>query len=67
MTEMDEKGVRPNLGTLNAVLENLTSLGNPKQAKMIMLSTLSEFKKLGIEPSLASYQFILSAFCKESK
>jgi pentatricopeptide repeat domain-containing protein 3 len=63
---MDESGVAPNLGTLNAVLECLSMLGNPRVAKGLVLTTLSEFKKMGIEPSLGSYFFVLNAFCKES-
>lgn len=63
---MKEHGVEPNLGTFNAILETLSAIGNIKQAKTLCLQTFSEFKKLGIEPSLASYYFLLITFCKDS-
>lgn len=67
LTEMNEHGVQPNVGTLNAVLETLCTIGNLKQAKQLSLQTLAEFKKIGIEPSLASYYFLLTIFCKDRK
>lgn len=66
LTDMKEHGVNPNLGTLNAILETLSTMGNIKQAKHLCLQTLSEFRRLGIEPSLASYYYLLTTFCKDS-
>lgn len=64
---MKELGLEPNLGTMNAMLDSFSMIGNPRQAKNMALSTMSEFKRIGIEPSLASYFFLLTLFCKESK
>jgi len=65
LTEMENVGQRPNLGTMNAILEALSTIGNIRQAKITCLEVLSEFKKLGIEPCLSSYYFIMNTFCKE--
>ncbi|CAL8089878.1 unnamed protein product [Orchesella dallaii] len=63
--DMESNSVQPNLGTLNAILETLSTIGNVKEARTLCLQTLAEFKKLGIEPSLASYYFLLTTFCKD--
>uniref|UniRef100_A0A336MAF5 Small ribosomal subunit protein mS39 n=1 Tax=Culicoides sonorensis TaxID=179676 RepID=A0A336MAF5_CULSO len=62
---MKENNVTPNLGTLNALLKTFSSLGSQKLAKGCTLKTLAEFKNLGIEPSLASWYYVLITFCKE--
>lgn len=62
---MKEKNVAPNLGTLNAVLQNISTIGSSKLARGAALRILSEFKRLEIEPSLGSWYFILTTFCKE--
>ena len=55
------------MGVLNGVLAAISSLGNHRNAKSLALETLAEFKKVGVEPSLASYYFVLIIHCKESK
>ncbi|ODN00431.1 Protein PTCD3, mitochondrial [Orchesella cincta] len=65
LTDMKANNVQPNLGTLNAVLETLCTIGNVKEARNMCLQILSEFKKAGVEPSLASYYFLLTTFCKD--
>ncbi|XP_018570454.1 protein PTCD3 homolog, mitochondrial [Anoplophora glabripennis] len=65
LSGMNNAGLRPNLGTLNAVLQALSTMGGGKIAKDNALKTLREFKDLGIEPSLASYYYVLITFCKE--
>lgn len=67
LIEMKNKQLRPNLGTLNSILYALVGSGNQKMAKQNALKVLSEFKKLEIEPSLASWSFIIRIFCKERK
>lgn len=62
---MKERNVAPNLRTLNAVLKATSLLGYTKLAKQCMMKTLAEFKKLDIEPSLASWYYVLITFCKE--
>lgn len=58
---------KPNLGTLNALLKTLSTLGSGKHVKQNVLKVLSEFKALGIEPSLASWYYVLITYCKERK
>ncbi|KAL3265472.1 hypothetical protein HHI36_009676 [Cryptolaemus montrouzieri] len=64
LNEMNDKKLKPNLGTLNALLYCLSSMGS-KVSKDYALKSLSEFRKFGIEPSLASWSFILQIYCKE--
>ncbi|XP_058822135.1 small ribosomal subunit protein mS39 [Topomyia yanbarensis] len=65
LTAMKNQNLKPNIGTLNAVLQTITSIGGHNNPRNFALKTLSEFKKLGIEPSLASWYYILSIFCRE--
>lgn len=62
---MKDRNVMPNLGTLNALLQNISTIGSSKLARGSALRTLSEFKRLGIEPSLGSWYYVLTTFCKE--
>lgn len=67
LTQMKDAKLRPNLGTLNAVLGALNQMGNPNMTRTYTLMTLSEFKKLDIEPSLGSWHYVLNTFYKDSK
>lgn len=62
---MKEQDISPNLGTLNSMLQSISLLGSSRLARDCALKTLSEFKKLGITPSLASWYYILATFCKQ--
>lgn len=64
---INEEQIMPNLGTLNAVLESLSSMATSRHSKKNALSVIAEFKTLGIEPSLASYFHVLNIFCTERK
>jgi pentatricopeptide repeat domain-containing protein 3 len=61
---MKEKGISPNLGTLNSCLNSISEMGT-KNAKDYAIQIMTEFKNIGIEPSLASYYHILHTFCKD--
>nr|CAD7201210.1 unnamed protein product [Timema douglasi] len=65
LVAMAKQGLQPNVGTLNSALENVSTMGLQRQAKTYALRTLAEFRKIGVEPSLASYYFLLNTFCKE--
>ncbi|XP_034104058.1 protein PTCD3 homolog, mitochondrial [Drosophila albomicans] len=65
MQQMAEQQLRPNLGTLNAALQCISSFGNFKLARSSALKILSEFKQLGVVPSLGTYYFLLIIFCRE--
>ncbi|XP_022706489.1 protein PTCD3 homolog, mitochondrial-like isoform X1 [Varroa jacobsoni] len=62
--DMQANGVQPNLITFNNVLELCSRLGNARMGKNYALKTLAEMRKLGIEPSLATYMYVLRSFCK---
>ncbi|XP_050084303.1 protein PTCD3 homolog, mitochondrial [Anopheles aquasalis] len=65
MSSMKQQGLRPNLGTLNGVLQTITTIGGYNHPRTYALKTLAEFKQLGIEPSLASWYYLLVIFCRE--
>lgn len=65
LTTMKNQGLKPNIGTMNAILQTITTIGGYNHPRTYALKTLSEFKKLGIEPSLASWYYMLAIFCRE--
>lgn len=64
LTNMKTMNVQPNLGTLNACLGTIATIGG-RQPKDYALKILAEFKKINIEPSLGSWFSILQIFCRE--
>ncbi|XP_045114775.1 protein PTCD3 homolog, mitochondrial-like [Portunus trituberculatus] len=62
---MAERGVCPDLGTLNATLAALAQVSGWRQARDISLKVLMEFHQLGIKPSLASYYYLLTIHCRD--
>jgi hypothetical protein len=62
---MQRQGLKPNVGTLNALLETISTMGSQKHVKTYALRVLAELKRVGVQPSLASYYFLLITFCKE--
>ncbi|XP_030371192.1 protein PTCD3 homolog, mitochondrial [Scaptodrosophila lebanonensis] len=65
LQQMSEQQIRPNLGTLNALLGCISTFGNFKMARSHALRVLSEFKKLGVSPSLGTYYYLLIIFCRD--
>ncbi|XP_015592130.1 protein PTCD3 homolog, mitochondrial isoform X2 [Cephus cinctus] len=64
LMDMAAQGVQPNIGTLNASLKVVSSLSQ-NFAKDLARSLITEFTTIGIEPSLASYYYVLRIFCQE--
>lgn len=67
MSTMKQQGQAPDLGTLNAILETISTMSVNRYSQKNALEVLAEFRSLGIEPSLASYNFLLRIFCQDSK
>jgi len=65
LATMQQQGVSPNLDTLNAILSTISSMSVNQYSQKNALAILAEFKLLGIEPSLASYYFLLNIFCHD--
>ncbi|XP_066943721.1 small ribosomal subunit protein mS39 [Macrobrachium rosenbergii] len=65
MKTMADKGITPNLGTLNSTLEALVQAAGWRNTRDISLQTFSEFCSLGIKPSLATYYYLLLIHCRE--
>lgn len=62
---MSEHKIKPNVGTLNGVLQTMSTMGTGKLLRENMFKVLAEFKALGIEPSLASWYYVLISHCQE--
>lgn len=63
---MNEQKITPNLITLNNSLGSVTSIGN-RQVRNWALSLLAEFRRFPhIEPSLATWYFLLVIFCRDN-
>lgn len=62
---MATRKVRPDLGTLNAVMSLISTIGGYRSGRNFALQTLAEFKSLGVEPSLATWYYVLAIFCRE--
>lgn len=64
MHTMAERKIKPNLGTLNAVLSVISTISG-SVAREYVRQTLAEFHGLGIVPSLESWYYVLSIFCRD--
>ncbi|KAL1122507.1 hypothetical protein AAG570_002838, partial [Ranatra chinensis] len=65
LADMNRRKIRPNIGTLNAVLEMLSTISTNNNAQSNALAIIAELKQLDIEPSLASYYHLLNIFYKK--
>lgn len=65
LQQMKQQQLKPNLGTMNSLLECVSTFGNFKLARKSALQILAEFKKLDVNPSLGTYYYILIIFCRE--
>ncbi|XP_023243642.1 protein PTCD3 homolog, mitochondrial-like, partial [Centruroides sculpturatus] len=63
--EMAKEGLMPNLCTMNAVLDVISRFGRIQNAKSLSLEVLTEMKHLNIVPSLGTWYYMLTIFCKE--
>lgn len=61
---MESKKIKPNLSTLNALLETLCKIDNLPNKKEIAMKTLAEFRNLGIQPSLGTYYYLFDIRCR---
>lgn len=67
LSGMSKAQVRPNVGTLNAALQISSMLRSPHPGREIALSVYKEFTNAGVEPSLGSYFYLLTIFCRNSE
>ncbi|XP_064473194.1 small ribosomal subunit protein mS39-like [Ornithodoros turicata] len=61
---IQKDGLKPNITTMNNVLDTVSKFGASPSARQYALQVFGEMKHLGIEPSLASYYYLLVIFCK---
>lgn len=60
LKSMNEKGVKPNVRTLNAALKFVSGVEGPTTFANVQM-LIAEFKRIGVECSLASYYYALLA------
>lgn len=65
LSEMNARKVHPNIRTLNGVLESLSKMTSYRLAKKYAFQILAEFKALHIEPSLATFLYLLEVHFKD--
>lgn len=64
---MSDHQVTPNLGTLNAALGTVSTISSNKQVRHWALSILAEFRRFPhIQPSLATWYYLLKIFCRDN-
>lgn len=63
---MNERGLAPNIRTLNIVLDLLSRMALDHDRKKKALKMIAEVKQFNVEPSLGSYHFLLLIFCSNS-
>lgn len=64
---MSHLGVKPDVGTLNAILESISRIPIYRLARERALQVLADFQTIQVKPSLGSYYHLLKIFCRESK
>lgn len=62
LKELNEKQIKPNVHTLNAILLTLKSGGNINTTQEFTIHTMAEFERLNIEPALETYAHLLDIF-----
>ena len=62
---MSSEGLRPDTSTLTAVMHALHTLGAWRHCREKALAAWREFRRLGVQPSLASYYCLLSVFYRD--
>lgn len=64
---MAQVGIKPDVRTLNAILESISRIPIYRLARERALQVLADFKTIQVNPSLGSYFYLLKIFCRESK
>lgn len=59
---MEDKKIKPNVYTLNSVLTSVLGMKKWFKARDYAVQVFNEFTSIGIQPSLASYYYLLGIF-----
>lgn len=66
LKEMDLKGVKPNLGTLNATMDVISRLGF-RDKYNFTIQLMAEFNRQGVKPSLGTYAYVIRGLVGRNK
>ena len=58
---MSAEGVKPNLSTLNAVMDTLSRLGF-KNKILTLRKLMAEFERIGVKPSLGTHSLFIRGY-----
>ncbi|KAK0076656.1 hypothetical protein PV325_005049 [Microctonus aethiopoides] len=67
LDKMESANIQPNTGTMNAALKVAASIYQAPIAQDICRSLFTEFKRVGIRPSLTSYYYALIIFYRKGE
>nr|CAH0102877.1 unnamed protein product [Daphnia galeata] len=62
---MAHAGIKPNVRSLNATLQSVSRIPISRVAREKALKLMSDFKSIGVNPSLGTYFFLVKIFCRE--
>ncbi|CAH0397568.1 unnamed protein product [Chilo suppressalis] len=65
LAQMEEQGLTPNEETLTSCLRSISAWGGGKILQQLAQQIIIEFRKLGIQPGLSAYYYLLCLYCKE--
>lgn len=65
LRQMASEGLRPDTSTLTAVMHAIQTFGAWRLSREKALASWREFRRLGVQPSLASYYCLLSVFYRD--
>ncbi len=64
---MAHAGIKPDVRSLNAALQSISRIPISRVAREKASSLMSDFKSIGVKPSLGTYASLLKIYCRESK
>jgi len=59
-------GIKPNVRTLNSILESVNTMAIDRVARGNALQYLVDFKTIGVKPCLSTYFWVLRIFYRKS-
>jgi hypothetical protein len=67
LTSMAHAGIKPDVRSLNAALQSISRMPITRVAREKASRLMSDFKSIGVKPSLGTYTSLLKIFCRDSK
>ncbi|EFX86877.1 hypothetical protein DAPPUDRAFT_221711 [Daphnia pulex] len=65
LTSMAHAGIKPDVRSLNAALQSISRMPITRVAREKASRLMSDFKSIGVQPSLGTYTSLLKIFCRD--